>query len=91
MMVRGRLESVFWVFSSIVGKRGWPSFTALWQLRGTLDRLAGGVGMRRGGGTQTNPISRVAGHAELYSSPMRFAGHLIPAWLGHVALEKDIT
>jgi uncharacterized protein YbjT (DUF2867 family) len=47
-VVDARPESVFRVFSGIGGERGWPSYTALWQLRGALDRLAGGVGMRRG-------------------------------------------
>jgi uncharacterized protein YbjT (DUF2867 family) len=41
-------ESVFRVFSGIGGERGWPAYTTLWRLRGALDRLAGGVGMRRG-------------------------------------------
>ena len=30
------------------GEEGWPAGNLLWQLRGFLDRLAGGVGMRRG-------------------------------------------
>ncbi len=41
-------ESVFRVFSGIGGERGWPAYTTLWRLRGALDRLIGGVGMRRG-------------------------------------------
>lgn len=47
-MVNAKPESVFQVFSGIGGDRGWPAYTALWQLRGALDRLVGGVGMRRG-------------------------------------------
>lgn len=47
-MVNAKPESVFRVFSGIGGDRGWPAYTALWQLRGALDRLVGGVGMRRG-------------------------------------------
>jgi len=39
---------VYRVFSGIGGKRGWPSYNWLWSLRGLLDRLVGGVGMRRG-------------------------------------------
>ena len=31
------------------GEEGWPAGNALWQLRVLMDRLAGGVGMRRGG------------------------------------------
>lgn len=36
------------VFSSLGGRRGWLVANALWRLRGTIDRLAGGVGFRRG-------------------------------------------
>jgi uncharacterized protein YbjT (DUF2867 family) len=41
-------ERVAAVFSSLGGRRGWLSADALWKLRGWLDRLAGGVGLRRG-------------------------------------------
>jgi hypothetical protein len=40
--------TVFAVFSGIGGKRGWPSYNWLWGVRGLLDRLVGGPGMRRG-------------------------------------------
>jgi uncharacterized protein YbjT (DUF2867 family) len=36
------------VFSLLGGKRGWLYADALWELRGVLDRLVGGFGMRRG-------------------------------------------
>lgn len=39
---------VFRAFSGLGGERGWPPFNWLWHLRGLLDRLVGGVGMRRG-------------------------------------------
>lgn len=32
----------------IGGKNGWYAYDAMWQIRGALDRLFGGVGMRRG-------------------------------------------
>jgi uncharacterized protein YbjT (DUF2867 family) len=35
-------------FSTLGGERGWLCMNWAWQLRGMLDRLAGGVGMRRG-------------------------------------------
>ena len=38
------------VYRSILavgGKEGWPAFDWAWQVRGILDRLVGGVGMRR--------------------------------------------
>ncbi len=39
---------VFEVICSLGGEEGWPAGNALWQLRGFMDRLVGGVGMRRG-------------------------------------------
>jgi uncharacterized protein YbjT (DUF2867 family) len=36
------------VFSELGGKRGWLYADFLWELRGLLDRMVGGFGMRRG-------------------------------------------
>ena len=47
LLVRAPPETVFAVISRVGGKNGWYANT-LWQLRGALDRLVGGVGMRRG-------------------------------------------
>lgn len=41
-------ERVFQVFSGIGGERRWFYMDWAWQLRGLLDRLVGGPGMRRG-------------------------------------------
>jgi uncharacterized protein YbjT (DUF2867 family) len=41
-------EIVFHVFAGLGGERGWPSYNWLWRARGAIDRLVGGVGMRRG-------------------------------------------
>jgi uncharacterized protein YbjT (DUF2867 family) len=41
-------SAVFRSFCGLGGDRGWPPYNWMWQLRGTLDRLVGGVGMRRG-------------------------------------------
>ncbi len=41
-------ERVAAVFSSLGGRRGWLAADALWRIRGWLDRLVGGVGLRRG-------------------------------------------
>jgi len=41
-------ERVFDVICALGGEDGWPAGNALWQLRGLMDRLVGGVGMRRG-------------------------------------------
>jgi uncharacterized protein YbjT (DUF2867 family) len=40
--------AVFRIFSGLGGKRGWLYANWAWQLRGLLDRLVGGVGLRRG-------------------------------------------
>ena len=45
---------------SIGGKNGWYHANFLWQLRGFIDKLAGGVGLRRG---RTSPNSLSAGDA----------------------------
>lgn len=45
---------------SIGGKTGWYSGNWLWKLRGYLDKMVGGVGLRRG---RTNPDTIQAGDA----------------------------
>jgi uncharacterized protein YbjT (DUF2867 family) len=41
-------EAIYTTFERIGGKRGWYYANWLWQLRGWLDELVGGPGMRRG-------------------------------------------
>ena len=41
-------QAVFQSFCGLGGENGWPAGNLLWQLRGGLDRILGGVGMRRG-------------------------------------------
>jgi uncharacterized protein YbjT (DUF2867 family) len=41
-------ETVFRTFTGLGGQRGWLMLDVAWRLRGALDRLVGGVGMRRG-------------------------------------------
>jgi hypothetical protein len=48
LVVRASPEAVYGVFTSLGGERGWLYANRLWQLRGLLDRLVGGVGLRRG-------------------------------------------
>jgi uncharacterized protein YbjT (DUF2867 family) len=48
LVVRAPADAVFRAFASLGGARGWPSMNWAWQLRGLLDRVVGGVGMRRG-------------------------------------------
>ena len=40
--------TVFDAICSLGGDAGWPAGNFLWQLRGAMDRIVGGVGMRRG-------------------------------------------
>jgi uncharacterized protein YbjT (DUF2867 family) len=41
-------EALYHVFASLGGEHGWLYGTWLWQLRGAMDRLFGGVGVSRG-------------------------------------------
>jgi uncharacterized protein YbjT (DUF2867 family) len=41
-------EDLWGVVKGIGGERGWYSFPLAWAVRGWMDRLAGGVGLRRG-------------------------------------------
>jgi uncharacterized protein YbjT (DUF2867 family) len=41
-------KNVFWAFSRIGGDVGYYGFNWVWRIRGLLDRLIGGVGIRRG-------------------------------------------
>ncbi len=46
--VHARPEDLWRVVEGIGGSNGWYSFPAAWAARGLLDRLVGGVGLRRG-------------------------------------------
>ncbi|KAF0847082.1 uncharacterized protein YbjT (DUF2867 family) [Nocardia caishijiensis] len=41
-------DTVWAVIESIGGENGWYSFPLAWSLRGWIDRITGGVGLRRG-------------------------------------------
>jgi len=41
-------EAAWRSISGIGGRRGWYAYDTLWNLRGLMDRMSGGVGMRRG-------------------------------------------
>jgi uncharacterized protein YbjT (DUF2867 family) len=47
-MVDAPAEDVYRVFSGIGGGRGWFYWNWTWELRGLIDRMVGGVGLRRG-------------------------------------------
>jgi uncharacterized protein YbjT (DUF2867 family) len=48
LTVRASADAVYHVAASLGGDRGWLFLNWAWHLRGALDRLIGGVGMRRG-------------------------------------------
>jgi len=41
-------EKVYKSFTSIGGKNGWFDFDFLWEIRGIIDKVLGGVGLKRG-------------------------------------------
>jgi uncharacterized protein YbjT (DUF2867 family) len=41
-------DDVYWAFSRVGGTVGYYGFSGAWRLRGLLDTLVGGVGLRRG-------------------------------------------
>jgi hypothetical protein len=47
-IIDGDVEDVWKAVEGIGGDRGWYSFPLAWAVRGLMDRLAGGVGLRRG-------------------------------------------
>lgn len=53
-------EAVFHVITSLGGNRGWPAWNWAWRLRGALDRLVGGPGLRRG---RRHPTELLVGDA----------------------------
>lgn len=46
--VKAPPDAVYRVVSRIGGDKGWPTYAWAWNLRGLVDRLADGVGIRRG-------------------------------------------
>jgi uncharacterized protein YbjT (DUF2867 family) len=47
-VVQASPEALWRVIEGIGGETGWYSFPLAWAVRGLMDRLAGGVGLRRG-------------------------------------------
>jgi uncharacterized protein YbjT (DUF2867 family) len=46
--IRAESAAVFKIFSALGGTRGWLTWNWAWRIRGAVDRMVGGVGMRRG-------------------------------------------
>ncbi|MGI6879450.1 SDR family oxidoreductase [Microbacterium sp. gxy059] len=50
-------DAVWSVITQIGGANGWYSASALWALRGWLDRIVGGVGLQRGRRTRSRVVA----------------------------------
>jgi hypothetical protein len=46
--VKASPEDVYRAFASLGGERGWRVWTWAWKIRGVLDQIVGGPGLRRG-------------------------------------------
>jgi hypothetical protein len=60
LAVEASVTALWNAVEGIGGDRGWYSFPAAWALRGLMDRLVGGVGLRRG---RRDPNRLVVGDA----------------------------
>jgi len=68
-------EALWRVIEGIGGERGWYSFPLAWETRGVLDRLVGGVGLRRG---RRDPDRLMIGEAiDFWRVEEREPGHLL--------------
>jgi uncharacterized protein YbjT (DUF2867 family) len=90
-------DDLFWAFSRIGGKTGYYTFDWAWRVRGLIDTLVGGVGLRRG---RRHPVTVRVGdsvdfwrvssvetsdHLQLFAE-MRLPGE---AWLEWRIREED--
>jgi len=68
-------ESLWRVIEGIGGERGWYSLPLAWEVRGILDRLVGGVGLRRG---RRDPDRLMVGESlDFWRVEEREPGHLL--------------
>jgi uncharacterized protein YbjT (DUF2867 family) len=58
--MKAEVDDIWHAVSKIGGKTGWYHLDILWRLRGMMDRLAGGVGLRRG---RRHPTDLMVGDA----------------------------
>lgn len=97
--LRADREAVIEAIWSLGGARGWPSMNWAWRVRGLLDRLVGGIGVRRG---RRDPVHLRAGDAIDFWRVMladRADGRLIlfaemrlpgEAWLEFEVTEREL-
>lgn len=73
--VKAPPQVVYRAFCALGGEQGWPAINWLWQIRGFLDRLFGGVGMRRG---RRHPRDlRVGDHVDFWRVEALEPDHLL--------------
>ncbi len=60
LSVNASIEEIFATFSSIGGENGWYAWNWLWRVRGVLDKMVGGPGLRRG---RRDPVHLLPGEA----------------------------
>jgi uncharacterized protein YbjT (DUF2867 family) len=96
--ITGNVDTVMGNIWSIGGEKGWYYGTRLWKVRGLMDKLVGGVGLRRG---RTDPDNIYAGDALDFwrvliadkenKRLLLFAEMKLPgeAWLEFKILKKD--
>jgi hypothetical protein len=63
VVVNAPAEQIFAVVESLGGKGGWLYSNFLWQVRGFIDLLLGGVGMKRG---RSGKTLRVGDHVDFW-------------------------
>jgi len=54
------VDRVYHAFTTLGGQNGWPPYTWLWRIRGIMDRMVGGIGLRRG---RRDPVTLRVGDA----------------------------
>lgn len=97
MEVRAPATAVFAAFTRLGGAYGWPSLEWAWHIRGWLDRLVGGVGMRRGRRHPTelragDPLDFWRVEEVVPDRSLRLRAEMIVpgrAWLEFEAIETD--
>ncbi|HEY5492261.1 MAG TPA: DUF2867 domain-containing protein, partial [Gemmatimonadaceae bacterium] len=73
--VKTTSSQMFDAICTLGGEEGWPVGNFLWQLRGIMDRMVGGVGMRRG---RRHPRElRVGDPLDFWRVEALEAGHLL--------------
>ena len=74
-VVNAPADEVFRAFCALGGENGWPAGNWMWQIRGAIDRLLGGVGMRHG--RRHPPVLRVGDPVDFWRVEALEENHLL--------------